>query len=137
MGLSVLDELLFYEFTRSGATDPVLGVLERIRDARLTRPGLILYPLHSFGIYGAGILHTFTKPTLAAESILNGVAPPAAAGLLPIAQSATCSQGIADSLVLTVGSIEKYVSSIFERLGLPSTRSESRRVLAVLMFLRS
>ena len=39
--------------------------------------------------------------------------------------------------MLTIGSVEKYVSSIFEKLGLPSTRSESRRVLAVLMFLRS
>ena len=42
------------------------------------------------------------------------------------------NQGIADRLVLTVGSVEKYVSAIFEKLDLPSTRSESRRVLAVL-----
>ena len=47
------------------------------------------------------------------------------------------NHGIADSLVLSLGSVEKYVSTIFEKLELPSTRSESRRVLAVLMFLRS
>jgi hypothetical protein len=33
--------------------------------------------------------------------------------------------------------VEKYVSSIFSKLGLPTAKSESRRVLAVLLFLRS
>jgi DNA-binding NarL/FixJ family response regulator len=47
------------------------------------------------------------------------------------------NQGIADSLVITLRAVEKYVSSIFGKLGLPSSGSESRRVLAVLMFLRS
>ena len=47
------------------------------------------------------------------------------------------NQGIADKLVITVRAVEKYVSSIFGKLGLPSTGSESRRVLAVLTFLRS
>ena len=46
------------------------------------------------------------------------------------------NQGIADKLVITLRAVEKYVSSIFGKLGLPSTGSESRRVLAVLMFLR-
>jgi DNA-binding NarL/FixJ family response regulator len=47
------------------------------------------------------------------------------------------NQGIADVLVITVRSVEKYVSSIFDKLGLPSGGSESRRVLAVLLYLRS
>jgi DNA-binding NarL/FixJ family response regulator len=47
------------------------------------------------------------------------------------------NQGIADSLVITLRAVEKYVSSIFGKLGLPSTGSESRRVLAVLLYLRS
>ena len=46
------------------------------------------------------------------------------------------NQGIADQLVITLRAAEKYVSSIFDKLGLPSTGSESRRVLAVL-YLRS
>ncbi len=40
-------------------------------------------------------------------------------------------------MVLTLRAVEKYVSSIFGKLGLPATGSESRRVLAVLLFLRS
>ncbi len=47
------------------------------------------------------------------------------------------NQGIADELVITTRAVEKYVSSIFGKLGLPSTGSQSRRVLAVLAFLRS
>jgi DNA-binding NarL/FixJ family response regulator len=47
------------------------------------------------------------------------------------------NQGIADALVITLRAVEKYVSSIFCKLGLPSAGSQSRRVLAVLMFLRS
>jgi DNA-binding NarL/FixJ family response regulator len=47
------------------------------------------------------------------------------------------NQGIADKLVITLRSVEKYVSSIFDKLGLPSGGSDSRRVLAVLLYLRS
>lgn len=47
------------------------------------------------------------------------------------------NQGIADRLVITTRSVEKYVSSIFDKLGLPSDGSESRRVLAVLLYLGS
>jgi DNA-binding NarL/FixJ family response regulator len=47
------------------------------------------------------------------------------------------NQGIADALVITLRAVEKYVSTIFGKLGLPSGGSQSRRVLAVLMFLRS
>jgi DNA-binding NarL/FixJ family response regulator len=47
------------------------------------------------------------------------------------------NHGIADKLVITIRSAEKYVSSIFDKLGIPSTRQESRRVLAVLLYLRA
>jgi DNA-binding NarL/FixJ family response regulator len=47
------------------------------------------------------------------------------------------NQGIADKLVITLRAVEKYVSSIFGKLGIPSTGSDSRRVLAVLLYLRS
>ena len=47
------------------------------------------------------------------------------------------NQGIADRLVITLRAVEKYVSSIFAKLGLPSAGTDSRRVLAVLLYLRS
>ncbi len=45
------------------------------------------------------------------------------------------NQAIADQLDITLRSAEKYVSSIFAKLGLPDTGGEHRRVLAVLRFL--
>ena len=47
------------------------------------------------------------------------------------------NQGIADKLVITLRAVEKYVSSIFGKLGLPSGATDSRRVLAVLVYLRT
>ena len=57
--------------------------------------------------------------------------------VLELMAAGSSNQGIADALVITLRAVEKYVSSIFGKLGLPSTGTESRRVLAVLMFLRS
>ena len=57
--------------------------------------------------------------------------------VLSLMAAGTSNQGIADALVITLRAVEKYVSSIFGKLGLPATGSESRRVLAVLLFLRS
>jgi DNA-binding NarL/FixJ family response regulator len=57
--------------------------------------------------------------------------------VLELMAAGSSNQGIADELVITLRAAEKYVSTIFTKLGLPSTKSESRRVLAVLMYLRS
>jgi DNA-binding NarL/FixJ family response regulator len=57
--------------------------------------------------------------------------------VLELMAAGSSNQGIADKLVITLRAVEKYVSTIFAKLGLPSSGSESRRVLAVLMYLRS
>jgi DNA-binding NarL/FixJ family response regulator len=44
---------------------------------------------------------------------------------------------IARAMVVTPGAVEKHVSSIFGKLGLPVTDDDHRRVLAVLAFLRA
>ena len=55
--------------------------------------------------------------------------------VLELMASGKSNHGIAESLVISVGAVEKYVSSIFGKLGLRSTGTESRQVLAVLLFL--
>ncbi len=47
------------------------------------------------------------------------------------------NQAIAERLFVTLRAVEKHVTSIFTKLGLPATAEDHRRVLAVLAFLRS
>jgi DNA-binding NarL/FixJ family response regulator len=44
---------------------------------------------------------------------------------------------IAERLVVTEGAVEKHISSIFAKLGLPAAAADHRRVLAVLTYLRA
>jgi DNA-binding NarL/FixJ family response regulator len=57
--------------------------------------------------------------------------------VLQLVAEGRSNQGIADELTITLRSAEKYVSSIFTKLGLPDTGTEHRRVLAVLRFLET
>jgi DNA-binding NarL/FixJ family response regulator len=43
---------------------------------------------------------------------------------------------IAEALVVTEGAVEKHVSNIFMKLGLPPSEQDHRRVLAVLTWVR-
>jgi DNA-binding NarL/FixJ family response regulator len=47
------------------------------------------------------------------------------------------NQAIAEALVVTAGAVEKHVSGIFGKLGLPVNDEHNRRVLAVLAHLRA
>jgi hypothetical protein len=56
IGVEVLDELLFHAARKPGAHDPLLDTLEFLRDRRATRPGFVLFPVHSLGVLRAGLL---------------------------------------------------------------------------------
>jgi DNA-binding NarL/FixJ family response regulator len=47
------------------------------------------------------------------------------------------NQGIAERLVVTERAVQKHITSIFQKLGLPESTEGHRRVLAVFAFLRS
>jgi DNA-binding NarL/FixJ family response regulator len=57
--------------------------------------------------------------------------------VLELMATGSSNQGIADALVISLRAVEKYVSTIFTKLAIPATGSESRRVLAVLLYLKA
>lgn len=63
----VLDELVFWAARDPLVSDPVQAVLEWIRDARASRPGLMVFPLHSLGVLGFGLL----RPSQGRLSFVN------------------------------------------------------------------
>jgi hypothetical protein len=61
LGLTVLDDLLFSCFAHLKSKDPISDFVERLRDSGVLRPGIVLYPLHTLGILGVGILYSYTS----------------------------------------------------------------------------
>ena len=83
------------------------------------------------------LIETQVRPQTTFDKGLIGTLTDREREVLVLMAEGSSNQGIADRLVITVRAVEKYVSSIFGKLGLPSTGTESRRVLAVLAFLRA
>ncbi|WP_405567798.1 response regulator transcription factor [Streptomyces sp. NBC_01167] len=57
--------------------------------------------------------------------------------LLSLMAEGRSNAGIAQALVVSAGTVEKHVASIFGKLGLPPSEDDNRRVLAVLRFPRT
>jgi DNA-binding NarL/FixJ family response regulator len=57
--------------------------------------------------------------------------------VLALVAEGRTNRGIAERMVITEGSVQKYVTSIFGKLGLPAGDADHRRVLSVLAYLRS
>ncbi len=57
--------------------------------------------------------------------------------VLALMASGRTNNAIAHELVVTSGAVEKHVSNIFGKLGLPASNDDHRRVLAVLAYLRA
>ena len=69
------------------------------------------------------------------EGPLDDLTPREREVLVELAQGKS-NQGIAEALVVTTSAVEKHVASIFLKLGLQTSRTEHRRVLAALTYLR-
>lgn len=55
--------------------------------------------------------------------------------VLELMASGRSNAAIAETLFVTTGAVEKYISQVFQKLQLTSSRSENRRVQAVLAYL--
>ena len=65
-----------------------------------------------------------------------GVLSPREREVLSLVAEGRSNKGIGDHLVITQRAVQKHVSSIFDKLGLPSGEDDHRRILAVLAYLR-
>ena len=106
---------------RVGNAEAFVGALRRVADG-----GSALDPEVVTGLFSRaqddGPLQTLTyREREVLERIAEGLS----------------NQAIATEMQITLRSVEKYVSSVFTKLGLPATGNEHRRVLAVLQFLRA
>ena len=76
-----------------------------------------------------GITSTLVSKRRSGEPL--AVLTPREREILVLMAEGRSTQGIADALVITLRAAERHVSTIFGKVGLPSTGTESRRVLAV------
>ena len=72
----------------------------------------------------------------AADSAIDALTARERETLELIAQGRT-NAAVARELVVTLGAVEKHISNIFQKLDLPATDDDHRRVLAVLAYLRA
>jgi DNA-binding NarL/FixJ family response regulator len=85
---------------------------------------------------------TALDPDVVAQLVTRGADGPLAQltprelEVLGLMAEGRSNAGIAGALVLTVGAVEKHIASIFGKLGLATSDSDHRRVLAVLTYLR-
>jgi hypothetical protein len=56
--------------------------------------------------------------------------------VLELVAEGRSNRAISERLVLTQGAVQKHVSTIFNKLGLPAGEDDDRRILAVLAYLR-
>jgi DNA-binding NarL/FixJ family response regulator len=83
---------------------------------------------------------TALDPEVVAQLITRrgrlGTLTPREREVLSLMAEGRSNAGIAESLVLSVGAVEKHVASIFGKLRLHQDESDNRRVLAVLAYLQ-
>jgi DNA-binding NarL/FixJ family response regulator len=54
--------------------------------------------------------------------------------VLELVAEGRTNKAIAERLVITHGAVQKHVSAIFTKLGLPAGENDDRRILAVLAY---
>jgi len=60
IGGSVLDQIIYEKLRDASVTDPIGDALSLIRAVGIHKPGLVLYPLHSFGLLSVGLFEKLT-----------------------------------------------------------------------------
>jgi DNA-binding NarL/FixJ family response regulator len=138
VGVLVLSQYLEVGLAMKLLSDSAEGVGYLLKD-RISDVKDFLGAVRRVGSGGSALDPTIVSTLLRKRRSADPLAAltPREREVLELMATGSSNQGIADALVITVRAVEKYVSTIFGKLGIPTTGTESRRVLAVLLFLRS
>jgi DNA-binding NarL/FixJ family response regulator len=137
IGILILTQFLEIGTVNRLITQSAEGLGYLLKD-RLTELDDFIATLHRVAAGGSAL-----DPKLLAELFSSTPAHDPLAALAPrerevlalVAEGRT-NRGIAERLVITEGSVQKYVTSIFAKLGLPAGDADHRRVLSVLAYLQ-
>ncbi len=141
LGVLVLSQYVETAYASELVGDDSAGIgyllKERVGDVKA-----FLDALHSVAAGGTVLDRQVVAELLAAGGRPDG-AREALSGLtarerevLALMAEGRSNTAIAESLVVTPGAVEKHITNIFAKLGLPACNDDHRRVLAVLAYLR-
>jgi hypothetical protein len=72
IGSSLVDQVIFVRLRAGSGERSVEESLAFLRDTGLHKGGMVVYPLHSFGIYSAGLLKWISKQSISLELLDAG-----------------------------------------------------------------
>jgi DNA-binding NarL/FixJ family response regulator len=138
VGVLVLSQYLEVGLAMQLLEDSADGVGYLLKD-RISDVAEFVASVRRIAVGGSAIDPTIVSRLVSRRRVDDPLAvlTPREREVLELMATGTSNQGIADSMVISLRAVEKYVSSVFAKLGIPSTGSESRRVLAVLLYLRA
>ena len=118
----------------SGNRDPEAGVGYLLKD-RVGNIAELLDALHRVASGGSALDREVVGQLLTRRKDPLGTLSERERQVLALMAEGRTNTAIAAALFVGPGAIEKHVSAIFAKLGLPPTDTENRRVLAVLAYL--
>lgn len=108
IGISVVESLLFSIIRDVDTSDPLKEFLERIQDFGIHRPGLIIYPIHSFGVLSFGAYRFFTKTEAYFMAEDSGIA------ITPQSNSKEVLYSLLDQILINMGISQKIPRDLLE-----------------------
>ena len=138
VGVLVFSQWVETSYARQLLSGSAGGVGYLLKD-RIVSTGEFVGALHRVAAGGTALDPEVVRQLLAAPAVDAGIArlSDREREILGLLAEGRSNVAIAEALHLVERSVEKHVTAIFSKLDLPPARTDHRRVLAVLRYLRS
>jgi DNA-binding NarL/FixJ family response regulator len=137
LGVLVLSQYVEVQLAMRLLADAADGVGYLLKD-RISDVSDFLDSVHRVATGGSAIDPQIVSALISIRRHRNPLSrlTPREGEVLTLMAEGRSNQGIASELHVTLRAVEKYVSNIFAKLDMPTAVTESKRVLAVLLYLR-